>query len=146
MFSHKCKYAIRAVIFLATRNKQLTMTSGTEIARVLNTPMAFTVKILQELARKKLIHSTKGPKGGFYIDESLKSIPMLSIVKAIDGIGVFHRCGIGLDACSDEHPCPFHETFKENREKLLAVFSSKTIGDFCIDCFEENYFITNFIR
>lgn len=143
MLSHKCKYAIRAVIFLASHNKQMQMISGSEIASVLNMPMAFTVKILQELARKNLILSSKGPKGGFYIDESLKSTPILSVVTAIDGMDIFHSCGIGLHQCSDDHPCPFHDTFKENREKLLAAFNNKTIGDFCVDFFDDSYFITN---
>lgn len=142
MLSHKCKYAIRAVIFLASRNKQMQKTGGTEIAEDLKIPVAFTVKILQELARKNLILSTKGPKGGFYIDDELKKLPMLAIVEAIDGIDFFNRCGVGLHQCKDSHPCPFHDTFKATRDTLFNAFSTRTIGDFCVDFLDDNYFLT----
>ena len=140
MLSHKCKYAIRAVIFLASRDKQMQMTSGSEVASVLNMPMAFTVKILQELARKNLMLSTKGPKGGFYINDVLKKLPMLAIVEAIDGIEYFNRCGVGLHKCNESHPCPFHDTFKATRDNLFNAFSTRTIGDFCVDYLADEFF------
>lgn len=143
MLSNKCKYAIRAVIYLASRSNHKQMIGGTEVAHELKMPVAFTVKILQELARHQVVSSVKGPKGGFYIDESMKSDPILKVVLAIDGDSVFHRCGIGLHTCSDTHPCPFHDTFKANREKLLEMFRSRTIGDFSVDFLNDRYFLTD---
>lgn len=140
MLSNKCKYAIIAALYLASQDSATKMTHGTEIARLLKMPVAFTVKILQELAKKDLILSSKGPKGGFYINEQIKKLPIINIVNAIDGADAFHRCGIGLHKCSDDNPCPFHETFKAHREKFLSTLSSTTIGTFCID-FNENHFL-----
>lgn len=143
MLSQKCKYAIRAVIFLASRCNQKQLTGGTEIAEKLNMPTAFTIKILQELAKKNIIYSSKGPKGGFYITEELKSTPILKIVEAIDDLSIFHKCGIGLHECSDDRPCPFHETFKEIRQKLFTSFNTKTIGDFSVDYLNDYFYLAD---
>lgn len=131
------------MIYLANRFHEKRMISGVEIAEKLDIPLPFTVKILQELARERIILSSKGPKGGFYLNDDCKAKSIHDIVVVIDGEDIFTTCGIGLKQCSDEHPCPFHTTFKQNREKLKHAFSSKLIGDFCTDTTFNMYFISD---
>ena len=38
-------------------------------------------------------------------------------------------CGLGLSQCSDDQPCPIHDSFKGCRDKLLDWFENKTISD-----------------
>ena len=90
--------------------------------------MAFTSKILLELARADIITSVKGPGGGFFLTEKNKSIPIIKIVEAMGDIAFFTSCGLGLSECSEEHPCPIHDTFKIGRDKLLNLFNNTTIG------------------
>lgn len=143
MLSQKCKYAIRAVIYIASQDSQKRLVGGAEVATALTSPTAFTVKILQELARKNILQSTKGPKGGFYISDESKQFSILKIVEAIDDLNFFSTCGVGLTTCSDEHPCPFHDTFKELRDTLYQTFQSKTIGDFCVEFYADRYFLSD---
>lgn len=48
-------------------------------------PAHFLAKILQELARKGLLKSNKGPSGGFALRTPASQIRLLDIVEALDG-------------------------------------------------------------
>ena len=129
MLSSKCKYAIRAVLFLAVGSSPKKKFGGKHIAKSLKIPSPFLGKILQDLVRKKLISSIKGPGGGFYMTEDNLSCTIIDVFDAIDGLSFFNSCVIGLENCSDSHPCPIHHEFKESRVKIEELFSSKTIQD-----------------
>lgn len=99
------------------------------LAQELKIPAPFLGKILQELVSKHIISSAKGPNGGFYLTEKNENAPLIRIVESIDGLGFFENCGLGIEECSDQHPCPIHEDFKIIRDHLKKVFTSKTIRD-----------------
>ncbi len=121
MFSKACEYGIRAVIFIGLQSKQGKRTGIKEIANIAGTPESFTAKILQNLSKRKVIASAKGPNGGFYIDKEFSTIKLVDIVEAIDGREIFNRCGLGLEECSAKHPCPIHDSFAKVREELRGM-------------------------
>ena len=69
MFSKTCEYAIRAMIFIAQKSKDGNKVGIKEIAKGIDSPEHFIAKILQDLGRRGLLQSAKGPNGGFYLDE-----------------------------------------------------------------------------
>ena len=69
MFSKACEYGIRASIFIAKNSFEGNRVSPKEISEKINSPQAFTAKILQDLVRHKIIKSVKGAHGGFEIDK-----------------------------------------------------------------------------
>ena len=85
---------------------------------------------MQDLSRKGIIQSFKGPHGGFYLDESSLSRPLSDIVEAVDGNSLFNGCGLGLKACSEINPCPLHSQFKEIRNSIYKMLKDTTIGTF----------------
>jgi len=130
MFSKTCEYGIRAVIFIAEESTKGKKTGIKEIARQIDSPEAFTAKILQTLVKHQIIISFKGPSGGFYISgESLSQIKLVEIVSAIDGDAVFKNCALGLKGCSEDSPCPLHNEFKRIRDGLEEMLRSISIGD-----------------
>jgi len=133
MLSQKCKYAIRTVLFLALEATETSPCGGKQLAEALKIPLAFSGKILQELAKKGVITSIKGPGGGFFLSASNVGKPIIKIVDAVDGLSFFESCGLGLAKCSEESPCPIHHEFKKSREHLMQVFSTKSIGELASD-------------
>lgn len=130
MLSQKTKYAIRAVLYLSVNaSKNGKLKGGKEISEELKIPSAFTIKILQELAKKNIISSVKGPKGGFYLSEKNLNLPLIRIIDAMDDMAFFNSCGLGLSECSEEKPCPVHGTFKIARNNLFQLFSKKNISE-----------------
>jgi len=121
MFSKTCEHAIRAMIFIARRSKDGDRAGVREIAEAVGSPEAFIAKILQELARKGLVRSFKGPTGGFFLDQPTKNISLADIVRAVDGEQLFSGCGLGLPECSESRPCPLHNEFKRIRKDIGQV-------------------------
>ena len=130
MFSKTCEYGIRAAIFIAEESTKGRKTGIKEIARQIDSPEAFTAKILQTLVKHQIITSFKGPSGGFYMpEEALSGIKLVEIISAIDGDAVFKGCALGLDKCSDDSPCPLHNEFKRIRDDLEEMLRSVSIGN-----------------
>ncbi|WP_353128897.1 RrF2 family transcriptional regulator [Parapedobacter pyrenivorans] len=133
MFSKTCEYAIRAMIFIAQRSKKGEKAGIKEISKEIDSPEAFIAKILQDLGRRGLVLSTKGPNGGFYLDDKLLDGSLAAIVKAVDGEKIFSGCGLGLKQCSEVHPCPIHNEFKSIRESMKRMLEQAKLGSFTME-------------
>lgn len=113
-----------------------------DIADFLETPQPFLAKLLQQLAKNKLVSSTKGPHGGFFLDEDNLKRSVWDIVKAIDGTEKFDQCFMGLSKCGDENPCPVHFTVSPFKEKILKDFKDKTIEKFAAEIKKSGRYIS----
>lgn len=130
MFSKSCEYAIKAMIFVAQKSKDENRVSAKEIAIGTDAPVHFVAKIMQDLSRKKLVHSIKGPNGGFYMDNDDLKSSIADIVKALDGDDIYMDCVLGLKACNEKKPCPVHFEYKEIKKNLIKMIENNTIGEF----------------
>lgn len=128
MFSKACEYGIRAVLFIAKQSQQDLRPNIVEIAKAVDSPEPFTAKVCQQLARENIIRSKKGPNGGFYLEKD-STLKLSEIVSAIDGDSIFKGCGLGLQECSSEHPCPVHDQFMGVREGLRKMCENTLVMD-----------------
>jgi len=129
MFSKACKYAINSMVFLATLPDGQVRSGLKEISFAIDSPEAFTGKILQALVRENLLVSVKGPHGGFEISEEGRKAPLYRIVQVIDGDSIFTGCALGLQVCSEKHPCAVHHKFKAIRDHLTGMMMTTTLTD-----------------
>ena len=130
MFSKTCEYAIRAMLYIAQKSKDGERVSIKEISKGIDSPEHFIAKILQELSRKNLVLSIKGPNGGIYHNETTLQFSLADIVKTIDGNKLFEGCGLGLKQCSESHPCPIHTEFKNLRNGVTDLLENSKLGTF----------------
>lgn len=130
MFSKTCEYAIRAMIFIAQKTREGDRIGIKDIARGIDSPEHFIAKILQELSRKGIVQSAKGPNGGFYLDNVSMNRSLADIVRAVDGDKIFQGCGLGLRQCSESQPCPIHHEFKKIRFGLFEMLNNSKVGAF----------------
>lgn len=130
IFSKTCEYAIRAVLYIAHKSASGYRIGIKDISAGIDSPELYLAKILQDLSRKGLISSAKGPSGGFFIDENSLRRPLSDIVEAVDGNGLFLGCALGLKQCSEINPCPLHTQFKAIRNQIHELLHQTTIGDF----------------
>jgi Rrf2 family protein len=133
MFSKACEYALRAVLYISIKSVNGERLSMLEISKEIDAPVAFTAKILQSLVREGIISSTKGPKGGFFIETKAKEVTINDIVMAIDGVDVLHNCTLGLKECSDEFPCPLHAHVIAYKNHLREILHNTTLQDLVSD-------------
>lgn len=128
IFSKACEYGIKATLHIALQSLDSRRVSLKEIAREIDSPEAFTAKILQKLVRGGLLDSVKGPNGGFEMSKKrMDDIRLIEIVTAIDGDAIFTECGLGLKECHAEAPCPVHHKFKIVRDNLKEMMSQTSI-------------------
>lgn len=134
MFSKACEYAIRASIFIAEQSLLGRKVSLKEIAQAIESPTAYTSKILQRLSKNNIINSEKGPNGGFSIDKiRLERVKLSSIVYTIDGDSIYNGCGLGLKRCNADKPCPVHNQFKVIRDELKKMLENTSVKSLAMD-------------
>jgi Rrf2 family iron-sulfur cluster assembly transcriptional regulator len=127
LFSRKCEYALQAVTFLALKPGG-EKTTIKKLAGRLDIPYHFVAKILQNLTRKGLLISLKGPAGGFALAAPAEKITLLQIVEAIDGEGFAKNCVMGFPECSGKNPCALHEQWAGVRDDMVSMLSSRSIS------------------
>ncbi len=130
MFSKACEYGIRASIYIGQQSLIDRRVGQKEIAQAIDSPEAFTAKILQILSKNGIIQSVKGPNGGFDIDKVRMAKTKLSdIVSAIDGDSIYKGCGLGLKDCDELKPCSVHEKFKSIRNDLKDMLENTNLHE-----------------
>jgi Rrf2 family transcriptional regulator, iron-sulfur cluster assembly transcription factor len=140
ILSKSCEYAIRATVYVASKTKKSEKAGIIEVADAIGSPAPFTGKILQTLVRKKVLSSSKGPTGGFFVENG-DSLFLVDIIRAMDGNDLFTSCVLGLEKCSETQPCPMHEQIKPIREGLMTEFSRRSVNDL-VPAFQRNkYFL-----
>ncbi len=128
MFSKTCEYGIKAVIHVAKVSQKGERVGLKDIAKAIDSPEAFTAKIMQQLSRASIVTSIKGPTGGFEMSENDRvSTTLSAVVQVIDGDGIIRGCGLGLKECNEVNPCPLHNQFAMIQSGIKNMLEHTTI-------------------
>src|ERR1035438_8647960 len=128
IYSRTAEYAIRAFVNLAqVQDGKYAMVKN--IAEQEDIPAHFLAKILQQLARKGLLRSSKGPTGGFALRVDPSEIRLLDIVEALDGLAPYQQCASGLSECNDDMPCSMHDSWVALRSRIMDYLGKNSIAD-----------------
>jgi Rrf2 family transcriptional regulator, iron-sulfur cluster assembly transcription factor len=128
-FSKSFGYALRGVLYVAMINDENQKVRVDEIASKLAVPRHFLAKIMNRVVKEGILDSTKGPYGGFSINEETLSSPLIRLLKITDGMEQFNSCVLQLRKCNKANPCPLHFLIEKNRDELQNNFSQITIAD-----------------
>ena len=144
MFSKATEYALRATIYIAQKSTEENKLGIEEIALAIDSPKSFTAKILQSLTKNsKVISSTPGPHGGFFITARARKLPAKCILEAMGEEALLDKCVMGLKQCSETQPCPMHSQYKGIRVQLNRLFCTKTIQQLANEIKEGVVYIKN---
>ncbi len=128
IFSKACEYGIKATIYVAQQSLKELRPNLKDISKEIESPEAFTAKILQMLVKNDIINSIKGSSGGFSIDaKKIRKIKLQTIVEAIDSEFDFKICVLGLKECSEVHPCPVHHKYKYIKADLKEMLQNTNL-------------------
>ncbi|MHB1106856.1 MAG: RrF2 family transcriptional regulator [Lutibacter sp.] len=141
MLSNASKYAILSTLYLAEHSNEERKISVKEIAENIDVPNPFLAKLFQQLVRGKIISSTKGPHGGFYLSEKNKQKNVLDIIDNIDGLNKLNGCFLGLNECDSTNPCPVHFIVEPFKNNILGKFRDKTIMEFAKEIADKGDFL-----
>lgn len=128
IFSNPVQYAIRAMTYLGEQEPGK-LSSIREMSRAADVPLPYLAKIVNRLARHRLVLAKRGPTGGVMLGKPSSRIKVGDIVDAVGGGLDAADCVLGLPECSDQAPCPMHESWKAVRQSLNQTLHQKTVTD-----------------
>ena len=119
IYSRSAEYAIRSFVYLArVPNGKFAMAKV--IAEQEQIPAHFLAKILQDLTRKGLLRSSKGPSGGFALRTPAAQIRLLDLVEAVDGRAVADSFSQGLSIL---------DSWRDLHSRIMGYLEHNTIAD-----------------
>ncbi|MBD1259730.1 Rrf2 family transcriptional regulator [Maribacter polysiphoniae] len=141
MLSNSSKYAIKAVLYLAVNASESNKIMAKNISEPINVPQAYISKLLQDLSRHNIVSSTRGPNGGFYLNDQNLKTPLINIITVIDGDNRLNSCLLSIENCHSDRPCPLHDFAASYRKNLMDNLEHKTIIDLANDIKAEKSFL-----
>ena len=133
MFSSSCEYGLRATMYLAAIENGDEYISIGRISEDLDISFHFLTKTFQKMTQAGLLESQRGPSGGVRLARDPEEITLRDIVFAIDGPGLFTECILGLPGCGDDKPCPLHNQWATERERLVDMLEEATLDQLVHD-------------
>jgi Rrf2 family protein len=128
MLTQTGEYALRAMVYMA-RKGEGHFSGVKEIAGATGVPANYLAKILQQLARAKVLDSQKGYGGGFRLARRLEDICLFDIIDPLERVEKFEQCVLGQRLCNDEVACPLHDTWKAISGQYLGSLRNTTLRD-----------------
>ena len=108
-------YAVRALIFMAEviKKKPKEVITVDQIVNELDLPKRFTRRILQKLAKNKVLYSYKGKDGGFSFLILPSKIKLIDLMKIFQGGMDFTNCLLKGKICPNVKKCPLRKRLKK---------------------------------
>jgi Rrf2 family protein len=116
-FTKRADYGLMAIHYIAIHD-DLGAVGVKRIAEEFAIPQQLLAKILQRLAKKRLIVSQNGPKGGYVLTRRASEISIGEVIRALEG-------PISIVSCIEDSDCPQMERCSLRRPitKLQAAIT-----------------------
>ena len=127
MLPKTAEYALRAVVWLA--RDPSAAASAELLAEHTKVPRRYLHKVLQDLAKAKLVRSQSGPGGGYSLASPPEKVTILQVVNAVSPVERIRECPLGLS--SHTRLCPLHreldKAYAANEKALSRVTISQLV-------------------
>ena len=130
--SKKADYALMAMRHLALRS-DAGAASAREIAEHYDIPVELLAKVLQRLARKGLLRSHQGTRGGYLLSAPATNISVADVIQAIDGPVAVTACAAEGDPCEQYDKCSIRDPLWRIKGRILAALATCSIHELATD-------------
>ena len=133
MLSKRTKYGIKALVYLARRDKKNPINIA-EISESENISRKFLESILLTLKKSGILGSKKGKTGGYYMIKEPSEVKMSTVLRVLEGpiamvscvsLNFYEKC----DDCPNEDVCTVNALMRDVRDSTLSVLNGKTLAD-----------------
>jgi Rrf2 family protein len=133
MLTRKGKYGLKAMILLAREHGAGPILIG-DLAEKEAIPKKFLENILLALKHRGLVHSRKGPHGGYQLAREAEKISVGEIVRALDGPLALVSCVsqtayAPCEECVTEKDCAVRRVFQQVRDETARILDGTTLAD-----------------
>jgi Rrf2 family protein len=133
MLTRKGKYGLKAMILLAREHGAGPILIG-DLAEKEAIPKKFLENILLALKHRGLVHSRKGPHGGYQLRRPPDQISVGDIVRTLDGPLALVSCVsqtayAACEECVDEKECAVRRVFQQVRDETARILDGTTLAE-----------------
>ena len=133
MLTAKGKYGLKALVHLATLSPGQS-TQSQEIAEANNVPKKFLDAILGDLRNAGIIHSKKGPGGGYMLARAPRDIKVGHVIRTLDGPLAPIACASRTayqpcPDCKDVKTCAVRIAMTRARDAMAEVLDRLSVAD-----------------
>jgi len=125
--SRSTGYAVLAVGYIAQHKDQGIVLSQ-DVADAFEIPLEYLLKILQQLVRANILHSKRGPRGGFSLAKPVSKITLLDIIEAVDG-PLTSQFSLAVQGKGSKLGAQADKVYQKAIEQARAVFAKTTIAE-----------------
>ncbi len=127
LYSHSSELAIRAALFLALQPPGK-LSPVHKIAEGTGVSAPYLAKILRRLTSAGLVRAFRGPGRGMELGRAPETITLWAVVRAVEGPAQPEWCALGLQACSEQSPCPLHNRWVPLRTEIQRILNETTLA------------------
>ena len=127
MISQAAEYALRAAVCLAWEPGAALTTH--QIAERAGVPAGYLAKVLQVMARARVVGSQRGANGGFLLRRRPEDVSLMEIVEAVDGRRRVRVCPLGEGTHGNVSLCPLHRRLDELAATAEGTLRGITLGE-----------------
>jgi Rrf2 family protein len=124
--SEAASLAFHTAAYLTQNPERLV--SSREIARALGASENHLAKVLQRLARSGIVHSTRGPSGGFRLRPNGEKMKLAEIFEAVEGPIGPTRCLLALPVCKGNR-CALGSVIHKADEAVKRCLEGTTLAE-----------------
>ncbi len=130
--SRKCDYALRSLILIGL-DPHDGYHNIAEIAQAEDIPPKYLEQVLLALKNAGILSAKSGPNGGYRLQKDPAEIPVLDIVRLIDGPVAPARCvsRTAHEKCPRESICGLRPVLAEVRDAIAKILGDMTLADVC---------------
>jgi Rrf2 family protein len=125
--SSEGRYALRALIFLAWVNEQVT---ADRISAEAGIPRRLLARIMAKLAHAGLVESEQGRGGGSRLARPVSRITLREAVEAVEGPFGVTQCIMEDRTCGEGAPCALHDAWEAGQQAILEYLDTQTLEEF----------------
>ena len=126
--SKKADYALMAMKHLAVR-PDAASASAREIAEQYDIPVELMAKVLQRLARRGLLTSHQGTRGGYRLSKPAAAISVADIIQAIDGPLTVTACSTEAENCGQYSKCSVRDPLWRIKDRIVAALATCSLQE-----------------
>jgi Rrf2 family protein len=126
--SKKADYALMAMKHLATHTDAAS-TSARAIAEEYNIPLELLAKVLQRLARRGLLASYQGTRGGYTLARATSAISVADIIQAIDGPLTVTACSTSDEQCEQFNRCNVRDPLWRIKDRIITALETVSLAE-----------------
>jgi FeS assembly SUF system regulator len=130
--SKKADYALMAMKHLALREGKGS-SSAREIAEEYAIPVELMAKVLQRLARRGLLSSQQGTRGGYQLARTSRSISVAEVIQAIDGPLTVTACSAVNERCGQFAKCNVRDPLWKIRERIVTALTTCSVLELAVE-------------